>query len=186
MSEALHSPLSSPSANRWHALRVPTLRALFATLVAGALAGCGFHLRGEADFAFSTVYLNSPASSTITTPLRRSLETAGTTKVLTASENAQVVLDINSVEDNKHILSLSSGGKVFEFLLTKRVTFRVHDKDGNDWLPTSEVIVRRTYTYSDTETLAKEYEEQRLWREMQTDAVQQIVRRLQSARTPAA
>ena len=57
---------------------------------------------------------------------------------------------------------------------------------GNDWLPTSEVIIRRTYTYSDTEALAKEYQEQRLWREMQTDAVQQIVRRLQSARVPAA
>jgi LPS-assembly lipoprotein len=167
-------------------LRACVFYLLAATLLAGALAGCGFHLRGEADFAFATVYLNSPASSPITTPLRRSLESAGTAKVLTTSDNAQVVLDINSVEDNKHILSLSSGGKVFEFLLTKRILFRVHDKDGNDWLPTSEVIVRRTYTYSDTEALAKEYEEQRLWRDMQTDAIQQIVRRLQSARTPAA
>ena len=94
------------------------------------------------------------------------------------------MLDINSVEDDKHILSLSSGGKVFEYLLTKRVLFRVHDAEGNDWLPTAEVIIRRTYTYSDTEALAKEYEEQRLWREMQTDAVQQIVRRLQAAKKP--
>jgi LPS-assembly lipoprotein len=172
--------------NHRHSLHAGALRLLAATLVVGALAGCGFHLRGEADFAFSTVYLNSPASSPITTPLRRALESAGTAKVVPASDNAQVVMDINSIEDNKHILSLSSGGKVFEFLLTKRVLFRVHDKDGNDWLPTSEVIVRRTYTYSDTEALAKEYEEQRLWREMQTDAIQQIVRRLQSARTPAA
>ena len=190
MSEAQHAP---PPDNRRRALRawsIPLRACVFhllaATLLAGALAGCGFHLRGEADFAFATVYLNSPASSPITTPLRRSLESAGTAKVLTTSDNAQVVLDINSVEDNKHILSLSSGGKVFEFLLTKRILFRVHDKDGNDWLPTSEVIVRRTYTYSDTEALAKEYEEQRLWRDMQTDAIQQIVRRLQSARTPAA
>ena len=183
MSGTLHS-LSSDAPR--HAPRARALHLLAATLFAAALAGCGFHLRGEADFAFSTVYLNSPASSAMTTPLRRSLESAGTAKVLATSESAQVVLDINSVEDNKHILSLSSGGKVFEFLLTKRVLFRVHDKDGNEWLPTSEVIVRRTYTYSDTEALAKEYEEQRLWREMQTDAIQQIVRRLQSARVPAA
>jgi LPS-assembly lipoprotein len=66
------------------------------------------------------------------------------------------------------------------------VLVRVHDNDGNDWLPTSEVLVRRSYTYSDTEALAKEAQEQRLWREMQTDAVQQIVRRLQAARKPAA
>ena len=65
------------------------------------------------------------------------------------------VLDIVSVEDNKQILSLSGGGKVSEFLLIKRVLVRVHDNDGNDWLPTSEVLVRRSYTYSDTEALAK-------------------------------
>ena len=177
--------LGLPGSERRHTIGT-CARCLAAIIVLATLAGCGFHLRGEADFAFSTVYLNSPASSTMTTPLRRSLESAGTAKVLTTADNAQVVLDINSVEDNKHILSLSSGGKVFEYLLTKRVLFRVHDKDGNDWLPTSEVVVRRTYTYSDTEALAKEYEEQRLWREMQTDAIQQIVRRLQSAKVPVA
>jgi LPS-assembly lipoprotein len=93
---------------------------------------------------------------------------------------------VNSVEDIKQILSLSGGGKVAEYLLTKRVLFRVHDNDGKDWLPTAEVLVRRSYTYSDTEALAKEAQEQRLWREMQTDSVQQIVRRLQAAKKPAA
>jgi outer membrane lipopolysaccharide assembly protein LptE/RlpB len=34
--------------------------------------------------------------------------------------------------------------------------------------------------------LAKAYEEQRLWREMQTDAIQQIVRRMQAAKKPVA
>ena len=120
------------------------------------------------------------------TALQRSLEGAGSATVVGAADKAQVVLEVNSVEDDKHILSLSSGGKVFEFLLTKRVLFRVHDADGNDWLPTSEVVIRRTYTYSDTEVLAKAYQEERLWREMQTDAVQQIVRRLQAARKPVA
>ena len=133
------------------------------------------------------MYLSSPTAVTAcTTELQRSLEGAGNAKVVGAADKAQVVLDINSVEDDKHILSLSSGGKVFEFLLTKRVLFRVHDADGNDWLPTSEVVIRRTYTYSDTEALAKAYEEERLWREMQTDAVQQIVRRLQAAKKPVA
>ena len=178
MSDARHRPTRGDRRHR--------LWLLAGTLFAGALAGCGFHLRGEAEFVFASVYLNSPESSPITTPLRRSVEGAGTAKVVATADKAQVVLDINSVEDNKHILSLTSSGKVFEFLLTKRVLFRVHDKDGNDWLPTSEVIIRRTYTYSDTEALPKEYEEQRLWREMQVDAIQQIVRRLKSARVPAA
>ncbi len=159
-------------------------RAIVAVIFACGVAACGFHLRGEATFTFTSVYLNSPTSSAITIELRRALEGAGSAKVVTAADKAQVVLDINSVEDDKHILSLSSGGKVFEYLLTKRVLFRVHDADGNEWLPTAEVVIRRTYTYSDTEALAKEYEEQRLWRDMQTDAVQQIIRRLQTAKKP--
>jgi LPS-assembly lipoprotein len=150
------------------------------------LVSCGFHLRGVANYTFETLYLNSPSSAPITPELKRALEGAGTAKVVAAADKAQVVLDLNSVEDNKQILSLTGGGKVFEYLLTKRILFRVHDNEGNDWLPTSELVVRRTYTYSDTEVLAKTYEEQRLWREMQTDAVQQLVRRLQTAKKPVA
>lgn len=168
------------------ALLVSPARALaFLSLVVW-VAGCGFHLRGEASYAFDTIYLNSPSTSPFTTDLRRALDTSGSAKLAPAADKAQVVLDVNSVDDEKHILSLSSGGKVFEYLLTKRVVFRVHDSEGNDWLPTSEVIVRRTYTYSDTEALAKEYEEQRLWRDMQSDAVYQVVRRLQAAKKPVA
>ena len=169
----------------------PSFRSSFARLIvglvlSGGLVACGFHLRGQADYAFSTMFVSSPTALPITTELKRSLEGIGSAQLVAAADKAQVVLDVNSVEDNKQILSLSAAGKVREFLLTKRVLFRVHDNDGKDWLPTAEVLIRRSYTYSDTEALAKEAQEQRLWREMQTDAVQQIVRRLQTARKPVA
>jgi LPS-assembly lipoprotein len=150
------------------------------------LFACGFHLRGEAHYTFATLFLNSPPALPITTELKRSLEGIGSARLVAAAAGAEAVLEVNSVEDTKQILSLSGGGKVAEYLLTKRVMFRVHDNDGQDWLPTAEVLVRRSYTYSDTEALAKEAQEQRLWREMQTDSVQQIVRRLQAAKKPAA
>ena len=150
------------------------------------LLACGFHLRGEAHYAFTTLFLNSAPALPLTTELKRSLEGIGSAQLVAAAASAEAVLDVNSVEDTKQILSLSGGGKVAEYLLTKRVMIRVHDNDGQDWLPTAEVLVRRSYTYSDTEVLAKEAQEQRLWREMQTDSVQQIVRRLQAARKPSA
>ena len=159
---------------------------LFAALVLlGGPVACGFHLRGEAHYAFATLCLNSPASQPLTLELRRSLDGVGSAKLVPSPEQAQAILDITSVENNKQILSLSIGGKVAEYLLTKRVLFRVRDAAGNDWLPTSELLVRRTYTYNDTEALAKEAQEQRLWREMQDDAVAQLVRRLQAAKKPA-
>jgi LPS-assembly lipoprotein len=165
---------------RGAAVRIATL-----TLTMGLFA-CGFHLRGEAPYAFATLFLNSSPALPITTELKRSLEGIGSARLVAAAAGAEAVLELNSVEDTKQILSLSGGGKVAEYLLTKRVMFRVHDNDGQDWLPTAEVLVRRSYTYSDTEALAKEAQEQRLWREMQTDSVQQIVRRLQAAKKPAA
>jgi LPS-assembly lipoprotein len=167
------------------AFRSAFARLAVSLALSGGLAACGFHLRGEAHYNFDTLFVNAPLSQPLTTELRRSLEGIGTAQLVATPDKAQVILDITSVENNKLILSLSGGGKVSEFLLTKRVLFRVHDAVGNDWLPASEVLVRRSYTYSDTEALAKEAQEQRLWREMQDDAVQQIVRRLQSAKKPA-
>ena len=167
-------------ARQSHFARLFVVLALLSGLVA-----CGFHLRGEAQYAFETLYLNSPPAQPLTTELRRSLEGIGSAKLVASPEQAQAILDVTAVENNKQILSLSIGGKVAEYLLTKRVLFRVRDAAGNDWLPTSELLVRRTYTYNDTEALAKEAQEQRLWREMQDDAVAQLVRRLQSAKKPA-
>jgi LPS-assembly lipoprotein len=168
-----------------HAFRSAFARLFLGLVLSSALAACGFHLRGEAHYAFETLYLNSPASQPLTLELRRSLEGVGSAKLVPSPDQAQAILDITSVENNKQILSLSIGGKVAEYLLTKRVLFRVRDAAGNDWLPTSELLVRRTYTYTDTEALAKEAQEQRLWREMQDDAVAQLVRRLQAAKKPA-
>jgi len=160
------------------AFRSSVARLVVGLALSGALASCGFHLRGEAKYAFETLYLNSPPAQPLTVELRRSLEGVGSAKLVPSPDQAQAILDITSVENNKQILSLSIGGKVAEYLLTKRVL-------GNDWLPTSELLVRRTYTYTDTEALAKEAQEQRLWREMQDDAVAQMVRRLQAAKKPA-
>jgi LPS-assembly lipoprotein len=95
-----------------------------------------------------------------------------------------VTLDIVNVVDDKGVLSLSSGGRVSEYALTKRVSFRLSDKEGRDWIPAGEIVIRRSYTFNESEVLAREHEESRVLREMQTDAAQQILRRLQAARKP--
>ena len=161
-----------------------SLRLLIAA-TALMLAGCGFHLRGEATFAFDTVYLNSSGAPPFNNELRRALAGAGSAKLLDTAEAAQVVLDIPVIQDDKEVLSLSSAGAVREFQLIKRVSFRLHDKEGADWMPAGEIVIRRSYTFNETQALARDLEEQRLQRDMQTDAIQQIVRRLQSAKKPA-
>lgn len=149
------------------------------------LASCGFHLRGDASFPFSSIYVNAPSSPPITSELNRSLAGASGTKLADSPTAAEVVLEVPVVVDDKDVLSLSSGGSVREYQLVKRVQFRLHGKDGIDWMPAGEIVVRRSYTFNETQVLARDLQEQRLLREMQTDAVQQIIRRLQTARRPA-
>lgn len=160
------------------------LRALGAVVVAGSVASCGFHLRGDASFPFKTVFVNSPTSKPMATELERSITAGSDTKVVAEAPAAEVVLDIPVVVDDKDVLSLSSGGSVREYALVKRVQFRLHDKTGADWMPPGEIVVRRSYTFNETQVLARDLQEQRLLREMQTDAVQQILRRLQTAKRP--
>lgn len=160
-------------------------RAVGAAVAALALAGCGFRLRGEATFQFETVYVNAPGHPTVATELRRTLAATGNARLAEVPDKAQVVVTVVSMVDDKQVLSLSPGGRVQEYVLTKVVVFRAHDREGREWLRPDEIVVRRAYTYDDTERLAREIQEQRLLRDMQTDAVLQIVRRLQAARPPA-
>jgi LPS-assembly lipoprotein len=53
-------------------------------------------------------------------------------------------------------------------------------------VPPSVVQLQRDVTYDDSAILAKEAEEQLLFRDMQSDMVQQVMRRLASAEVPKA
>ena len=148
------------------------------------MVACGFHLRGQATYAFQSVFVNAPAYPQLALELRRSLAGAGSAKVAESAVTAQVIVDVTRVADDKQVLSISPAGRAQEYALAKVVAFRVRDPDGREWMKPDEIVVRRTFSYDDTERLAREIQEQRLQREMQNDAVQQIVRRLQAARPP--
>jgi LPS-assembly lipoprotein len=150
-----------------------------------SVAGCGFHLRGDATYTFQTIFVNGAGAPTLAAELRRALAATGSAKIAADPKDAQVILDIPVVADDKEVLTLSGAGSVREYLLIKRVQFRLHDADGNEWLPPGEIALRRTYSFSESEVLARDTQEQRLLKEMQTDAVQQLVRRLQAAKKPA-
>jgi LPS-assembly lipoprotein len=154
-------------------------------VLAFVVASCGFHLRGEATYTFSTIFVNAPSAPALAAELRRALDATGSAKVVDDPKKAQVILDVPLVVDDKEVLSISGAGAVQEFALIKRVGFRLHDADGSDWLPPGELSVRRTYTFNESEVLARGTQEERLLKEMQTDAVQQLIRRLQAAKKPA-
>jgi len=148
------------------------------------LAACGFQLRGTANYAFDSIYVGAPPALPFTVELKRALAGAGPAKVFDEPTGAQVILDITNISDDKSVLSLSPGGRAREFLLVKRVVFSLRGADGGPWLPQDTISIQRTYLYDDTERLAREIQEQRPRTEMQSDAIAQIVRRLQAAKKP--
>ena len=149
------------------------------------LAGCGFRLRGTADVPFQTLYVPN-ATSGIALDLKRNIQAGTHARVVDDAKGADAVLQFIEETRSKEILSLTAQGRVREFQLRYRVGFRVHDGKGQEFLPASSIQLTRDVTFNDTEILAKEQEELLLFRDMQADMVQLIMRRLAAAKPPKA
>jgi LPS-assembly lipoprotein len=147
------------------------------------LAACGFQLRGTADVPFETIYVPTVAGG-IGLELKRNIQAGTNAKVVDDAKRAEAVMEFTEETRTKEILSLTGTGRVREFQLRYRVGFRVHDGKGRDFLPTSTVQLTRDITFNDSDVLAKETEEQLLYRDMQSDMVQQILRRLSAVNKP--
>ena len=156
---------------------------LAALLFALLLAGCGFQLRGTADVPFDSVYVPG-ATGGIALDLKRNIQAGTRAKVVDDPKAAEAVLQFTQETRQKEILSLSATGRVREFRLIYLVGFRLHDGKAGEYLPASTIRLTRDISFNDTEVLAKEAEESLLFRDMQTDMVQQIMRRLSAAQKP--
>ena len=64
----------------------------------------------------------------------------------------------------------------------RTLTFRVVDSKGHEWVPQGHIVARRDISFNDDLVLSKESEEALLWRDIQNDLVQQLLRRLSTAR----
>ena len=164
------------------------LRRLAGTAVlvaAGATTGCGFQLRGSAKLPIRTLHANFPAGSPTGPEFRRLLRASGDTELVDRPELAEARLDVLSEIREKEIVGFSSSGRPREYQLRLILRYRLLDARGGVELgPGGEIILRREITTTDTQVVAKEQEEALLYREMQGDMVQQLLRRLAAARPP--
>ncbi len=164
------------------ALRRPVARRRAALSVAAAclaLAACGFQLRGSANFPFESIHI--PGTSPLTVELTRNINSGSNARVRSEPKDAQAILVILAEARDKTILSLSTAGRAREYQILYRVSFRVHDGKGGEFVSANDIIVRRDITFND-QVLAKESEEVVLFREMQSDVVQQMIRRMQAGK----
>jgi LPS-assembly lipoprotein len=155
------------------------MKRMFLILLCSLLTSCGFQLRGTASLPFEKMYISAPEGHPIGAELKRAIQSGGNTLVLEKSQDAEAILQITSAVNSKNLLSVSGGGRVREFQLHYRTSFRLSDAEGRELIPTSVISLTRIIPFSDSLVLAKQSEEKMLVREMRSDSIQQILRRLE-------
>ena len=181
----MHPRHTVPSSRRQWLQQGVRMGATVATF--GALSASGFQLRKAPDLPFKTLYTNIAETSLFGQLLKRNLQSLGNLEIITdvrEIERADVVLDMIQELQEKVILSRTSTGTVREFTLRLRVRFKLRSRNGDELIPDSEIVQEREISFSETAALSKESEEQLLYRDMRSDLVQQLIRRLAAARLP--
>ena len=175
-------------------------------LLASLIAACGFKLRGSAELPgyklpFATIAITLPPTSEFYAQLKRNIEASSPgTRVVADMKDAEAVLTLLGDSVEKIILSLNAAGRAREYQLVRKFSFKVHPNVPSaapgppvkytdapaaapvEYIPPSLITLKREITFSDDLVLSKESEEALLWRDMQGDLVQQLMRRLAAAK----
>ena len=142
------------------------------------LAGCGFELRKAPVFAFKT--LSVEGNSALINQIRRDLRAAGKVTLVPKEDakTADAVLVVLGEDRDRFVISTNSAGALRELQLRLRVRFSLKTPGGKELLAASEVSQTRDLSFNETNALAKEGEAELLFRDMQSDIAQQLMRRL--------
>jgi LPS-assembly lipoprotein len=160
-------------------------RVLTVAVPTALLGGCGFHPAGLTTLPFERLYIASGDYASFGAEFKRYLESGSKTQLTDRAEEAQAILEILGERREQLILSLSGAGRVAEFLLRYRVSYRLVDKTRQELIPNTEIVLQRDYTYNDAQILGKENEAELLYRDMKNDAILQLARQLAAARVPS-
>jgi len=154
-------------------------RSALVWLAVAPLAGCGFKLRTSQVMPFSTMAVTPENASGVAGDMVRYLGSTWRPLAPGASDEApQAILDILQEQREKVIVGLNASGQVREYELRLRVNFRLRSSQGEELIPASSIEQHRSISFNESAVLAKESEEALLYRDMQTDVVQQLLRRL--------
>jgi LPS-assembly lipoprotein len=175
---ASHAP-SADGGRRSTLLRIAGAGLL--TVTALALGGCGFALRQAPTFSFDTVYVTNSVASTVSKALQRELSTAGIQVIAgapTGPKARTVVLGVIRDQRERTVVGQTTSGEVRELELRYRFRFNLVTPVGKRLIDDQEILLQRDITFSETDVLAKSAEEQLMYTDMQSDVVQQVMRRL--------
>jgi LPS-assembly lipoprotein len=140
------------------------------------LASCGFHLRGEPEVGVRKLFISAAVPSQVQVDIRRTLASGPTRLVATAPE-AEAQLRILNEGREKTVYTVTGSGRVYEYQLRLFVRYDLTVPGREEpVIPPTDIETRRLITYSPTAPTAKEAEEQLLYKDMQAELAQSILR----------
>jgi LPS-assembly lipoprotein len=98
-------------------------------------------------------------------------------------EAPQVIVDILQELREKTVVGVNASGQVREFQLRIKVKFKLRTPQGVELIAPAEITQQRDISFSESAVLAKEAEEALLYRDMQSDIVQQLLRRIAAVKS---
>jgi LPS-assembly lipoprotein len=188
--------MGAASASRRHWLRgAGRLSAGITALGLLATAtGCGFQLRRSYNMAFKTIQLTGfAANSPLAAELARALEASGVDVVdstLSATQAASaasvptshVVLEGLADRRDMIVSTTTAYGQIRNMTARTMLRFQLKRGDGSVLLPAADMVLARDLTYNEKDALAKQDEASALHLSMQSDIVNQVMRRLSAIR----
>jgi LPS-assembly lipoprotein len=151
---------------------------------ASLLAGCGFQLRRSAALPFRTLHTNFAPTSAIGAEFRLLVRVAEDTELVDDPNKAEARLEVLREQREREVVAFSTTGRPREYQLRLRFAFRVVSAQSRELLPPTVLVLSRDITSTDIEVVAKQQEEELLYRDMQSDLVQQLLRRLAAIPRP--
>ncbi|MGM9425004.1 LPS-assembly lipoprotein LptE [Hydrogenophaga sp. MI9] len=158
------------------------------------LTGCGFALRQAPKFAFESVQVTGLENTSMSRALQQAMLASGI-RVVNSSSVAQtaaqtgapvapqVVLHVITDQHERVVSGQNESGEVRELTLKARFRFRLATPAGKYLLEETELLLERDISFSETAALAKAAEETMMFRDMDGDIVQQVVRRLAAVKS---
>lgn len=180
-------------------------RALLTTLALAAttgLGGCGYSLRRPPAMAFESVTLSGFApGSPMATELARALEATGVAVVENSAQAAarsgatgasspgsaallttHITIEALSDRREQKRVATTSFAQVRLIDVVNSINLRVLRSDGTVLVGPTQMVQSSGMSYNESDALAKQYEAESVHRNLQTELVQQIMRRLAAIR----
>ena len=150
-------------------------------MLIGAIAACGFHLRGSYELPahLSPIFVDKKSMSRgLFKELTSSLKASGA-EVTEDSDSAASVVDVTYEQRTRDVISVDTLGRAREYRLIYRVTFSVNAEE-EALIEGSKIELTRNLLFDPEQVLGVAEEEEIIYNDMIVDSARQIVQRMQA------